>query len=335
MSRRRAVNNAIKAALHQRSAVIMRVPSQIANCAASALASRPFGLEVVTDPADMFTYLTIHRRMAFAYRWWFTRNLRSQCLRAIGVAYVTRCALQRRYPSRALSLGFSDVHLPDGAISSAPKVYATSFSSIQMEDRHLVSNPRTRAMPVTRLITVGSLARPYKGTHVLIDAVAACRQAGLDLHLTIVGDGACRPTLEKQVARHGLAEHVLFAGQVTSGDAVRRLLDQSDVFILPSRSEGLPRAMLEAMARGLPCIGSAIGGIPELLAPEDLVPPSSVKALAQKIREVVHDPPRLMAMSERNLRTAMEYRSAILAEHRRTFYRHVRVQTEKWLQQTA
>lgn len=332
---RRAVSEAIQRSLSRDSAVIMRVPSQIATCAASMLADRPFALEVVGDPADVFTYRSIRRRLAFAYRWWFTRNLRRQCSRATAVAYVTRHALQRRYPAGEFSLGVSDVHLPDSALSTGPKVYATHFSSIQMEECHLVSSPRTKLLPVTKLITVGSLAQWYKGTDVLIDAVARCRQSGLRLHLTIVGDGACRPDLEKRVTRNGLRNQVFFAGQVTFGDAVRRLLDDAQVFVLPSRCEGLPRAMIEAMARGLPCIGSAIGGIPEILPPEDMVPPGDIAALAQKIKDVVHDSRRLQAMSERNLRTAMEYRSSILAERRRNFYRHVRMQTENWLKRTA
>jgi glycosyltransferase involved in cell wall biosynthesis len=298
------------------------------------LVSRPFGLEVVGDPADVFTHEAIRDRLAFAYRWWFTRSLRRQCLRASGVAYVTRHALQQRYPSRALSLGLSDVDLPETALTGGPMVYTTYFSSIELKETHLAEHPRTKPTAATKIVTVGSLAQLYKGTDLLIDAVAGCRRRGVNLQLTIVGDGKYRPELEARVRRLDLAEHVFFAGQVTSGDPVRQLLDGSDVFVLPSRCEGLPRAMLEAMGRGLPCIGSAVGGIPELLAPEDIVPPGNVAALIQKISEVANNPTRLRAMSERNLRTAMDYRESVLAERRRRFYRHIRTQTEAWLQES-
>ena len=126
-----------------------------------------------------------------------------------------------------------------------------------------------------------------------------------------------------------------FLGQLSAGEAVRALLDAADLFLLPSRTEGLPRAMIEAMARALPCIGSTVGGIPELLAPEDMVPPGDAGALARKIREVVTDPERMCLMSARNLEVAREYRDDLLRERRTAFYRHVRTQTEQWLQHGA
>jgi L-malate glycosyltransferase len=95
----------------------------------------------------------------------------------------------------------------------------------------------------------------------------------------------------------------------------------------------LPRAMVEAMARALPCIGSSVGGVPELLPPEDLVVPGDVNALATKIREIVTDPERLAQMSARNLATAQAYRDEVLAVQRTDFYRYVRDRTEKWLAQ--
>jgi glycosyltransferase involved in cell wall biosynthesis len=90
--------------------------------------------------------------------------------------------------------------------------------------------------------------------------------------------------------------------------------------------------MIEAMACGLPCIGSAVGGIPELLPAADLVSPGDAQALADKIIEVLNDPERMRAMSARNLEKAKEYRKDILDLRRREFYRHLRNQTEAWLQ---
>src|SRR6185369_6068290 len=112
---------------------------------------------------------------------------------------------------------------------------------------------------------------------------------------------------------------------------VRAQLDAADLFVLPSRSEGLPRAMIEAMARALPCIGSTAGGIPELLPPEDLVPASNVAALASKIQEVLSSPARLSAMSSRNLAAALEYRDEVLDARRRAFFEHIRDVTAEWL----
>jgi glycosyltransferase involved in cell wall biosynthesis len=102
------------------------------------------------------------------------------------------------------------------------------------------------------------------------------------------------------------------------------------MFVMPSRSEGLPRAMVEAMARGLPCIGSRVGGITELLPLEDTVPVGDPGALANAIQTVLRDPKRLERMSERNLATASEYRADVLRARRIAVYRYLRDRTAAW-----
>ena len=84
------------------------------------------------------------------------------------------------------------------------------------------------------------------------------------------------------------------------------------------------------MARGLPCIGTTVGGIPELLDGSDLVPPDNPAALATKIQEVLRDPFRMETMSQRNLARAMEFTDSILAARRRRFYEHIRESTQRW-----
>src|SRR6185369_8757702 len=83
-----------------------------------------------------------------------------------------------------------------------------------------------------RLLFVGSLEQFYKGPDVLIDAVARSRTRGLPVTLTIAGSGACRAALEERAAAVGAP--VEFVGQVPAGAAVRALMDQSDLFVLPS-----------------------------------------------------------------------------------------------------
>ena len=121
-------------------------------------------------------------------------------------------------------------------------------------------------------------------------------------------------------------------GQVSAREMINAQLDQADLFVLPSYQEGLPRAMIEAMARALPCLGSNAGGIPELLPPEDRVPAGNAVALAAKIRAVITDPQRMACMSARNLSKAAEYREEVIGKRRNAFYRHLRERTEAWLQ---
>jgi glycosyltransferase involved in cell wall biosynthesis len=274
----------------------------------------PYGVEVVGDPYDTFAPGAVKHPLRLFFRWWSTRQLQRQCASACAAAYVTEHALQRRYPPAwgAFSTHYSSIELPEAAFVSAPR-------SLQPE-RHTFT-----------LIIVGTLAQLYKAPDVLINAVAICVQAGLDLQLVLVGDGKHRPELEAQARSLGLDGRVRFLGQLPAGEAVRAQLDQADLLVLPSRQEGLPRAIIEAMARGLPCIGSTVGGIPELLPPEDMVLPGDGAALARKIYEVVTDPARLVQMSRRNLEQAKVYEEKILYERRTGFYRYVKERTDEWL----
>jgi glycosyltransferase involved in cell wall biosynthesis len=102
---------------------------------------------------------------------------------------------------------------------------------------------------------------------------------------------------------------------------------------LPSFAEGLPRALVEAMARALPCVGSAVGGVAELLPDKDFVRPGDPEELARKIIEVVQDPERMRRMSDRNLGIARRYVSEELSAKHQVFCCAVRDRTAGWLKQ--
>jgi glycosyltransferase involved in cell wall biosynthesis len=111
-----------------------------------------------------------------------------------------------------------------------------------------------------------------------------------DAIFVFAGDGPERTSLEDQSARLGLRDRVLFLGR---RDDIPALLAQCDVCVLPSLSEGLPLAVLEAMAAGTPVIGCAVGGVPELVADGQtglLVPPADPQALAGAIRCLLSNP---------------------------------------------
>jgi glycosyltransferase involved in cell wall biosynthesis len=277
---------------------------------------RPYALEVMCDPYQMFAPGANDHPLRFFFQAMFYRQMKKQCRRAPAVSYVTEDSLQKVYPHspNAFSASYSTVEMPPGA-------YVPESRSVSLR-----SGSHT-------IITVGSLDQPYKGVDVLIDAVGANIAAGCDLRLVVVGDGKHRPSLEARAKQ--MADRVRFLGQISSGAEVRAHLDDADIFILPSRTEGLPRAMIEAMARGLPCIGSTVGGIPELLSPQDLVPPGDTQALVHKIREVIESPERMTAMSARNLEKSQKYRDEVLRRRRNRFFLLLKEATEHWLRQTA
>jgi glycosyltransferase involved in cell wall biosynthesis len=267
-------------------------------------------------------------------RWSLTRQLQQQCKAACAAAYVTEYTLQQRYPCSRYSVGVSDIVLS----STTPlndAVFETHFSSIDLQQDAYAKEPRRyprdATRPAIRLLTVGSLEQRYKGVHVLLEALQHCASRGLDATLTVVGDGRYRNELERQTGKLNLAPRVMFLGKLQPGAAVRAEMDKADVFILASLTEGLPRVMIEAMARAMPCIGTHVGGVPELLLQEDMATPGDAGALAGKIMEVAASEARMRKMSAYNLAKAREFHEPILAERRSLFYRHLRSAMENWL----
>jgi len=310
------IRGVIQQAMRSEDAIILRASSTIGSAVEPFLTRdrRPYGVEVVTDPYDVFAPGSIKHPLRPYFRWRFPQKLRRQCAAACCVSYVTKAALQQRYPP-------------------SPGAYTTHYSSVELPDKAFVTQARSFQQgtnPYT-LITVASLANLRKATDVLLKAVKICVDAGTNLKLVVVGDGRRRPDLEGLVDALGLGSRVLFTGNLLPGDPVRSQLDQADLFVLPSHMEGLPRAMIEAMARALPCIGSTVGGIPELLPSEDMVPPGDAQSLAGKIQEILSTPERMTRMSARNLDIAQEYEEGILRKRRAEFYEHLRDATASWL----
>lgn len=310
---RSEVRAAAAAAVRRDEALILRVASPIAGTMAKAIRAQghPFAVEVVCDPWEVFSRQGVSHPLRPLIRRHFTAQLRRQCLACCAGAYVTERALQHRYPVRPgiPSFGVSDVELPPDAFVSAP--------------RPVTAGPFTMVM-------VGSLAQLYKGPDVLVDAAAYAVTQGLDLKVHIIGDGRFRTLIEQRIQQHGLTERVRLLGQLPAGGAVRAELDRADAFVLPSRTEGLPRALVEAMARGLPCLASAVGGIPELLPSDCLVPPGDAQALGKAIVALGRDLPRRQALAQRNLERARDFADAVLAERRAAFCRAVRDATAAW-----
>ena len=296
-----------KIAATPNTAFIVRVPGEISNLLTSELIKqkRPYAVEVIGDPHEVFAKGAVKHLMRPLIRLYYTQQLKTQCAKAIAVSYVNNFSLPSRYPA-------------------APSAFTTNYSSIELKKDTFVEQPRSAPKNNTiNLVIVGTLEQPYKAHDILIDAVTICQQKELDVRLSIVGKGYLRAQLESQVRKNNIEDAVTFRGQVSSGDGVRAELDKADIFVLPSRTEGLPRAMIEAMARGLPCIGSNVGGIPELLDPENMVPSNDAEALANKLQEVIADKEHMVAMSAQNLKRAEQYESGILQEKRKAFYSYI------------
>lgn len=143
-------------------------------------------------------------------------------------------------------------------------------------------------LPADRL-HVGAVGRlePEKAFDLLIRAVHQLNAGGVGCGLTIVGEGHDRPRLEALVKELGLGDRVQLVGWQSD---VKRWFEAMDVFALSSRREGLPNVLLEAMALGVPCVSTAIAGIPRLIengVSGRLVPPDDLPAMVAGLSELL------------------------------------------------
>lgn len=182
-------------------------------------------------------------------------------------------------------------------------------------DRAAFRPTPARPSPLTplRLLCVASLTE-YKGHRHLLDALTVLRAEGVPVECVLVGDGPLRADLEAQVERLGLGGQVVFAGRRPAPE-VRRRLVECDVFVLPSvlapggMMEGIPVALMEALASGRPAVASRLSGIPELVVDRQTgltVPPGDAPALAAALLELHRDEALRARLSEAGPRRVAE-----------------------------
>lgn len=232
------------------------------------------------------------------------RNLKSVVRRCQWVSYVTQEFLQSRYPAApgATTVACSNVSIP----TPEQQILDKRLKRIELAERPLTFG------------TIGSLHTRYKGVQDAIAALGAVKSQLPPFRYKVLGGGDPAPWRDL-AARHGLADEVIFEGTLPSGGPVHEWLDNLDVYFHPSLTEGLPRAVVEAMSRGAPIIASSVGGTPELLPSECMHKPGDVGVLKSLILQSVSaDWQRKQAQA--NWERAHEYAKPILEKKRERFW---------------
>lgn len=211
-----------------------------------------YAVEVVGDPADTFAKGASKGALRPVIKAIFTALLRYQCRHAGAVSYVTRAALQQRYPP-------------------GTQAFHTYYSSICLHDDDYKKVSTYFVTRPPQLLCIGNLSQPYKGCDTMLQALQKFQQQRETVQLTWVGGGALQPYYEALAQQLGVAHMVTFTGNVACRVRMRQLLDACDLFVLPSRQEGLPRVLIEAMARSRLCVATRVGGVPELLPANRIV----------------------------------------------------------------
>ncbi|ELK8327532.1 glycosyltransferase [Vibrio vulnificus] len=207
--------------------------------------------------------------------------------------YVTGGFLQKRYPTRGLFENISNVELVP--LENFPICYKEK---------------------ITRFAFIGSLTAKYKGLEDLLRALPKVSSSNVEVH--ILGGGNKQSYID--LARKLEIEHrVYFYSSIEGGQKVLEWLSQFDAYVQPSHTEGLPRALIEAMSVGLPCIGSNVGGIPELLPSMCVFKAKNVNELADKIDMLSNNPSLSYELAIKNRLKSSEYLLSRLSERRSKF----------------
>jgi glycosyltransferase involved in cell wall biosynthesis len=292
--------------MHKNDHYICRVPGTISNIAIKELKkiNKNYAVEVVGDPDDVFSKGALKHPLRPLIRKLSTANLKKVVNGCSAALYVTEHALQKKYLAE-------NAH------------FITSATNVMLKENELLDKPKLkREKGSYQIISIGTLDQMYKAPDIVLKAIKQLRDKGMDCRLTWLGGGKYLNEMKLLSKSLKIEDVTEFKGNVSKQE-VNYYLEKSDLFVLVSRTEGLPRVIVEAMAKGLPCIGTNVGGIPELLDKNVLIPKNSVSDLVSKISEILNNADYYYSQSERNLTVARKYTETILNKKRESFYRFI------------
>lgn len=298
--RRKEFTDTVLSNIRPDRAVILRAPSGSGTIAADYCHKHgiPYLAEAVGCPWDSsWNHSWKGKLLAFSGWKAFRRVMRN----ADYAVYVTSEFLQHRYPANGKTASISDVELHQ------------MDSSILKRRLEKINNHKGKV----KIGTAAAVNAAYKGQQFVIKALAIMKEQGnsnYEYHLAGGGDPSSLLTLAEKL---GVREQVIFEGSLPH-DAMFAWLDEMDLYIQPSLQEGLPRAVVEAMSRGLPAFGAHTGGIPELLGPDCVFPRKSVNAIAELLSRL--DKEQMTRMAEKNFEHAKQFQKEILEKERYKFY---------------
>lgn len=299
------VGRAMKNAVTGCDAAVLRLPSTIAQRLSKHVikAKIPYATEVVFDAIDGVSAANsiIHKIL------WriIDKKMKYICGRADGVSCVTEHYLQRRYFSTKdmhFTSHYSTLSLGPSFFTS-PRVYPThSPLNIAHVD-----------------LQIGLHSR--KGTDKVILALEQLKLRGIIANVKFAGEdrGNNAEKIKEFAKLHNVEGQVQCVGYLTRGQ-LSDFLDNADLFVLPTQAEGLPRVIIEAIAKGLPTITTPASGNPELISSDFLVEYSDVNKMAEKMSVLISDKSCYEKVSKENFEHSLQYQASILQERRDAFY---------------
>ena len=285
-------------------AAVLRIPSTVALRVGNKVVKcgLPFVCEVVYDAEDGWRGAKGFNRILWKR---IDKQMRRLCAKADGVSCVTEKYLQQHY------------------FSVKPNAFTSHYSSLSLPSAFYSGN---RSFPSHWPFVIAHTANQVnfsgrKGHVEVIKAIRLLREKGVDVKVKFAGLDYCGgiDKLVRFSKELGIADYVEFVGYLNR-EELSRFLDTADIFVLPTRAEGLPRVIIEAMAKGLPCITTPVSGNPELINGHFLVPYDDFGLLADRIEELVTNPPLYEKTSLVNFEKSKQYGADVLQSRRDKFY---------------
>jgi glycosyltransferase involved in cell wall biosynthesis len=217
------------------------------------------------------------------------------------VVYVTEKKLQKDYPTRGKTESISDVILPE--ILSVENIENTRFYSDKI-----------------RIALIGGFDTRYKGQDILLKAISILPiHIKNNIEIYFVGNGDHDWVIEK-AKRLQLVDNIKFIGAKKAGEEIFQFLQCVTLYIQPSFTEGMPRAMLEAMSMGCPVLSSSVGGMPDVVNNEYLHKAGDYKTLSKQILRFYNNRNLLKEESSENLKRVLPYLIENLKRKRSLFF---------------
>lgn len=294
--KRRYIYQFLKENIHSEDVVIVRLPSEIGYVALEYLKNKniPYGIELVGDPWDSLWYhgSVMGKLMAYINKYKVKKYIKN----SNNTIYVTKHYLQKRYPSEMNTYSASNVLINE-----------------------VKNNYKNNNLSYKKVGLIGSLDTKYKGIETALRSMTLLNE---NIKLEIVGNGPQEIWNEK-IQKLNLSDRVSLKGTLKSGREIDDWFSTLDLYIQPSYTEGLPRALIEAMSNGLPCLGSDVGGIPELLPSSYIHHAKDYKKLAEHMSLVISNESLRNEMSQQNLITANNYLSSNIQREREKFIKSI------------
>lgn len=282
--------------------VISRIPSEIGYSAIKFAIKHniPYLVEVVTCAWDSLWNHSFTGKIMAPLNYFRMKNIVKN---SSYVVYVTKEFLQHRYPTKGQSVNCSNVALTD----FKEEILNSRKEKIKNHSGKLVIG------------TTAAVDVKFKGQQYIIEALGVLKNQGnVNFEYHLVGGGD--QTYLKSIAeKNEVSDQIKFLGDVPH-HKVFSWLETIDIYVQPSRQEGLPRALIEAMSRGVPSFGACTAGIPELLERSFIF--SNTSNNIKEICDLLHsfDKNNMLVQAERNFKESKKYDKSVIEKRRVTFF---------------